>query len=109
MAEKIQDYQDSDAHGHMKAVQSYLDRFGVGEKLQNATRELLVTFALAETGKKLSKRLPDQRVYMKDTFDRHKDSDDDRAAYLRHLSDTATFVGTTWEPNGPALRLDVIS
>ncbi len=98
MAEKIQDYQSSDAHGHMKAVQSYLDRFDVGEKLQNATRELLVTFALAETGKKLSKRLPDQRVYMKDTFDRHKDSDDDRAAYLRHLSDTATFVGTTWEP-----------
>ena len=59
----------------MRAVQSYLDRFDVGEKLQNATRELLVTFAFAETGKKLSKRLPDQRVYMKDTFDRHKDSD----------------------------------
>jgi hypothetical protein len=98
MAEKIQDYQDSDAHTHMKAVQSYVDRFGVGERLQGATRELLVTFALAETGKKLSKRLPDQRVYMRDTFDRHKDSEDDRVAYLGHLSDTAMFVGTTWEP-----------
>lgn len=98
MAEKIQDYQDSDAHGYMRAVQSYVDRFGVGEKLQGATRELLVTFALAETGKKLSKRLPDQRVYMRDTFDRHKDSDQERAGYLRHLSDTATFVGTTWDP-----------
>lgn len=98
MAEKIKEYQGSNAHEHMKAVQSYLDRFGVGEKLQNATRELLVTFALAETGKKLSKRLPDQRVYMKDTFDRQKDSEGDRVAYLRHLSDTATFVGSTWEP-----------
>ncbi|MEV5329017.1 DUF262 domain-containing HNH endonuclease family protein [Nonomuraea sp. NPDC052634] len=98
MAERVQDYQGSDAHKHMKAVQSYLNRFGVGEKLQNATRELLVTFALAETAKKLSKRLPEQRVYMKDTFDRHKDSDDDRVAYLRHLSDTATFIGATWEP-----------
>lgn len=104
MAEKIQKYQDSDAHGYMKAVQSYLDRFSVGEKLQNATRELLVTFALAETGRKLSKRLPDQRVYMKDTFDRHKDSDDCRAAYLRHLRDTAIFVGTTWEPEKDATR-----
>ncbi|MEW1837423.1 DUF262 domain-containing HNH endonuclease family protein [Nonomuraea angiospora] len=104
MAEKVQDYRGSDAHERMKAVQSYLDRFGVGERLQNATRELLVTFALAETAKKLSKRLPDQRVYMKDTFDRHKDSDDDRAAYLRHLSDTATFVGTTWEPAKEAPR-----
>lgn len=98
MAEKIQDYQDSDAHSHMRAVQSYLNRFDVGDKLQNATRELLVTFALAETGKKLSKRLPDQRAYMKDSFDRHKDKHDARVAYLRHLSDTATFIGNTWEP-----------
>ncbi|WP_435595552.1 DUF262 domain-containing protein [Streptomyces albogriseolus] len=98
MAEKIQDYQDSDAHAYMKAVQGYLDRFDVGDKLQNATRDLLVTFALAETGEKLSKRLPDQRVYMRDTFERHKDSAGDRSAYLRHLRDTAVFVGNAWEP-----------
>ncbi|MFE7960381.1 DUF262 domain-containing protein [Streptomyces sp. NPDC057413] len=98
MAEKIEDYQDSDAYAYMKAVQGYLDRFDVGDKLQSATRDLLVTFALAETGKKLSKRLPDQRVYMRDTFERHKDSADDRSAYLRHLSDTAAFIGNTWEP-----------
>ncbi|MCX8456269.1 DUF262 domain-containing protein [Paenarthrobacter ureafaciens] len=97
MAEKIKEYQGSYAHEHMKTVQAYLDRFGVGEKLQNATRELLVSFALAETGKKLSKRLPDQRVYMKETFDRQKDSEVDRIAYLRHLRDTATFMGSTWE------------
>ncbi|MEV5449450.1 DUF262 domain-containing HNH endonuclease family protein [Streptomyces sp. NPDC052535] len=98
MATKIEDYQGSDAYAYMKAVQGYLDRFDVGDKLQNATRDLLVTFALAETGKKLSKRLPDQRVYMRDTFERHKDSADDRSAYLRHLSDTAAFIGNTWEP-----------
>ncbi|GGO42476.1 DUF262 domain-containing protein [Streptomyces lasiicapitis] len=98
MAEKIQDYQDSDAHAYMKAVQGYLDRFDVGDKLQSATRDLLVTFALAETGEKLSKRLPDQRIYMRDTFERHKDSVDDRSAYLRHLRDTAAFIGNAWEP-----------
>lgn len=105
MAKGIDVYQDSEEHAYMMAVQSYLDRFGVGEKLQNATRELLVTFALAETGKKLSKRLPDQRVYMKDTFDRHADSDEERMAYLRHLSYTATFVGTTWDPLKGSPRL----
>jgi len=98
MEENIQTYESSEAHAHMKVVKSYLDRFSVGDRLQNATRELLVTFALSETGKKLSKRLPDQRIYMKDTFNRHKDADEARAAYLRHLSHTATFVGTTWEP-----------
>ncbi len=105
MAEKIQDYQDSDAHAYMKAVQGYLDRFDVGDKLQNATRDLLVTFALAETGEKLSKRLPDQRVYMRDTFEGHKDSEDDRSAYLRHLRDTAAFVGNTWEPANNSPRV----
>ncbi|APY85925.1 DUF262 domain-containing protein [Streptomyces alfalfae] len=104
MAEKIQDYQDSDAHAYMKAVQGYLDRFDVGDKLQNATRDLLVTFALAETGEKLSKRLPDQRVYMRDTFERHKDSAGDRSAYLRHLCDTAAFVGNAWEPANNSSR-----
>ncbi|KAA0922141.1 DUF262 domain-containing protein [Streptomyces apricus] len=98
MAEEIQDYQDSDAYVYMKEVQGYLDRFDVGDKLQNATRDLLVTFALAETGEKLSKRLPDQRVYMRDTFERHKESADDRNAYLRHLRDTAAFIGNAWEP-----------
>lgn len=104
MAEKIQDYQGSDAHEYMTSVQNYLNRYGVGEKLQSATRDLLVTFALAETGKKLSKRLSDQRVYMKDTFDRHRDDTDARGAYLRHLSDTATFVGSTWEPAAGGTR-----
>lgn len=102
MAERIKDYQHSEAHEYMAAVQNYLNRFNVGDQLQNATRDLLVTFALAETGKKLSKRLSDQRLYMKDTFDQHKDVDDDRISYLRHLSDTATFVGATWDPaSGP--------
>jgi hypothetical protein len=104
MAEKIHEYQNSDAHEHMTAVQNYLNRYDVGDRLQNATRDLLVTFALAETGQKLSKRLSDQRVYMKDTFDRHKDEEDGRAGYLRHLSDTATFVGATWEPVPGAIR-----
>lgn len=104
MEENIQDYESSEAHDHMKVVKSYLDRFSVGDRLQNATRELLVTFALSETGKKLSKRLPDQRVYMKDTFNRHKDTNEARAAYLRHLRHTATFVGTTWEPAVNATR-----
>ncbi|MFI8879516.1 DUF262 domain-containing protein [Streptomyces sp. NPDC055243] len=105
MAEKLEGYQESGAYAHMKSVQGYLDHFGVGDKLQNATRDLLVTFALGETGKKLSKRLPDQRVYMRDTFERYKDSAGDRSAYLRHLRDTAAFVGNAWEPVANSPRM----
>lgn len=38
------------------------------------------------------------------TFERHRDDADARDAYLRHLSDTASFVGTTWEPGAGATR-----
>lgn len=98
MAERLDRYQNSKAHGYMKVVQSYLNRFDVGEKLQSASSDLLVTFALAETGKKESKRLPDQRAYMSKTFETHKDSDYERSAYLRHLSDTASFLDAAWSP-----------
>lgn len=98
MAKGIGEYENSPEHEHMASVQGYLNRFEVGIKRQNATRDLLVTFALAETGKKLPNRLPDQRGYMKDTFERHSGTVGSRIAYLRHLRDTATFVGATWDP-----------
>lgn len=96
MAEGLGEYQDSDAHSSMKVVQGYLAQFQVGEKLQAATRDLLVNFALAESGTKLAKRLADQRVYMKESFERGKDSKPYRDGFLTHLRDTATFLDRTW-------------
>ncbi len=96
-AEGLPNYQKSEAHGHMEAVKDHLSRFQVGDRLQAATRDLLVSFALAETGDKLSKRLADQRAYMKDEFEAYKDDVDDRTAFLEHLHDTATFIGRTWD------------
>jgi len=97
MNEGVRDYKGSEAHSYMIAVQQYLDAFGVGDRLQAATRDLLVSFALAESGTKLSKRLPDQRGYMKDAFDRHKGDKSTSSAFLQHLADTATFTGSTWD------------
>lgn len=95
--EGLADYQSSEAHGHMEAVKDHLSRFTVGDRRQAATSEMLVTFALAETGDKLSKRLADQRVYLKDEFEKHKAAEDDRNAFLEHLHDTATFLGRSWD------------
>jgi hypothetical protein len=105
MKEGLEVYQNSAAHEQMKAVQKHLSRFPVGDRLQNATRELLVTFALAETGAKLSKRLTEQRAYLREEFDRHKDSEHQRLEFLRHLKDTSTFVGETWKPESDEREL----
>lgn len=92
------DYQESSARAHISDVEAYLSRFAVGNPLQKATQELLVSFALAESGTKLSKRLADQRTYMREAFDRCSDDEDGRDAFLRHLRDTANFINATWNP-----------
>jgi hypothetical protein len=100
--EGLENYHESTAHEYMVDVESHLARFPVGERRQNATRDLLVSFALAENGTKLSKRLADQRAYMKDVFDQNSQTEGERDSFLRHLRDTATFVGRTWDPDGGA-------
>jgi hypothetical protein len=98
MAEGIGSYLKTDSAKHMADVQLYLDQFGVGDKLQTATQDLLVTFALTESGFKLSKRLSEQRKYMTRTFHLHKDDQSSREAYILNLKDTATFLRATWDP-----------
>lgn len=97
-AENIKEYKSSQAYAFMQGVQEYLSRFSVGDDLQKATRELLVNFALAENGTKLSKRLPDQRAFLKDTFNQHANCQEDREAYLKHLKETAAFIDRAWYP-----------
>ena len=96
MAEGLDKYQESPAHEHLAVVEEYLSQFPVGDQLQTATRELMIKFALAETGTKLSKRLADQRSYLKEEFDRCRTSNQERLAFLEHLTNTANFVHQTW-------------
>ena len=97
-AEGLKQYESSAPRTCIDQVADYLSVYRVGEQLQTATSDLLVSFALAETGKRLSKRLADQRAYMKDQFDRHKESETARFGFVRHLRDTAAFVEHTWLP-----------
>lgn len=94
--EGLKQYENSVERNYIDYVTDYLSGFRVGEQLQAATREFLIYFALAETGYRLSKRLADQRTYMKDEFDRHKESADARSKFVRHLRDTTAFVDNTW-------------
>ncbi|MFI5708979.1 DUF262 domain-containing protein [Kribbella sp. NPDC051620] len=99
MAEGLAEYQDSVARKYMDGVAEYLSTFTVGDQLQNATRDLLISFALAETGSRLSKRLADQRAYMKDEFERHSKETATREAFLSHFVNTANFISEAWAPS----------
>lgn len=95
-AEGLEKYESSNSRQLMDQVIDYLAGFKAGEPLQAATRDLLVAFASAETGEKLSKRLADQRKYLKDEYERYEKVEQERLAFVRHLRDTAMFTQHSW-------------
>jgi len=95
-AEGIERYEQSICRAHLTDVSNYLSTFKVGDSLQAATRDLLIYFASAETGFKLSKRLADQRRYMKTEFERYESDSVKRVEFVRHLRDTTAFVQSAW-------------
>jgi len=95
-AETLEKYEHSPSRKLLDEVSNYLSESKVGEPLQAATRELLIFFAAAETGAKLSKRLADQRRYLKEEFERHEQSPTLRLAFVENLRNVATFHRYSW-------------
>jgi hypothetical protein len=111
LAETLAHFESSAARKHLEQISNYLSTFKVGEPLQNATRDLLISFASAETGYKLSKRLADQRRYLKEEFERHEANPAQREAFVQHLKEVAAFTQHAWEidskqPTLPSLPAD---
>jgi hypothetical protein len=96
-AETLARYEASKSRTSMEDISGYLSTFKVGDRLQVATRDLLITFAAAETGFKLSKRLADQRRYLKDEFERHESNQQAREGFVRNLRDVAMFIDSAWK------------
>lgn len=96
-AEGMANYEKSPSFAYVAEIESYLENFRKAEEKQKATSEMLVPFALAETGEKLQKRLTDQRRYLRDQFE-HTDLDkiEDKREFVRRLSHLAKFMRTIW-------------
>ncbi|WP_419864080.1 DUF262 domain-containing protein [Candidatus Poriferisodalis sp.] len=100
------EYQGSPAHGHLSKVETYLEQFENAQNRLSATSNLLIPFALAESGYKLSKRLSDQRRYLRSTYD--NSGTEERDVFLQNMSHTAQLLEgawdkSTWSPSGPSL------
>lgn len=99
-AEGLGKYEQSKSRQFIDEVADYLSGFKAGDPLQNGTRDLLVAFASAETGERNAKRLPDQRRYMKDEYERYEKNETARLLFSRHLRDTAIFMEHAWVAKG---------
>lgn len=94
-AETLEKYERSPSKSHMDKIEGYLERFSKAEQKQKATSELLVPFALAESGAKLPSRLNDQRRYLRDQYV-ELDSNEKKRGFVERLAHAAIFMDGAW-------------
>jgi hypothetical protein len=97
--EGLADYENSESFTSIGSIEKYLQSFSKSDEKQDATSRLIVAFALAESGDKLSKRLSDQRRYLRDGYEKKAagaDSKEYKRNFTRHLSHAASFIKDVW-------------
>lgn len=104
-AEGLENYEKSSSYRDVQRVEQYLDAFRKADERQRATSELLIPFALGETGERLQKNLSDQRRYLRDYFDKLPSIEDKRGA-VTSLANLTDLVRTGWLSAEDEPRLD---
>jgi len=98
--EGAQTFPGSPAELALRSVDNYL---GSGNERRARAENLLIPFALAESGTKLSKRLNMQRRYMMDAY-ASCSGRERKLAFVRHLSTVARFFGDYWSDSCVAVE-----
>ena len=103
-AEGVAEFKSSDSECHTKAIDEYLA--SCGKEAESVTAEMLISFALAESGQKLSKKLHVQRDYLVRIYDKDLDGDmDERRLFTRHLMHVSEVYRYLWGAGTSVLEL----
>lgn len=97
-AEKQDGYEKSPSRQYMKSIEEFLEAHKKADDKQDATDRLLIPFALAESGHKLSKKLREQRAYLKLRFEELGTLDEKRL-FVEHMSHISVFIKDYWPKN----------
>ena len=101
--ERLIEYENSPSRNFMRPIEEYMAKFTRAQARHTATSRLLIPFALAETGYKLSSRHSDQRKYLRDQYDKLADIKAQRK-FVEHLSHTASFFTDAWKQGENAFQ-----
>ena len=112
--EKLSEYEQTESYKWMTKIEGYLNRYTNANKRQQVTSDMLVHFALFETGDKLQKTLRDQRRYLHDEFDKRSKPDniEENRFFVRSLAKVASFLEDMWDvekgqkPDFASLNID---
>ena len=104
-AETLPLFNGSESARHAKEIEANIRTSKSPGKF---TADLMVSFALAESGKKISKALRDQRNYMRDEYKRIKDTEEKRL-FTRHLMHASQVSGAWFLPKKTEMILPAVS
>lgn len=96
-AEELESYETSPSYTALSRIDKYLEGYKKADDRQRATSEMLIPFALAETGHKLQKNLNDQRRYLRDSFDK-LDGLEAKRDTVKSMANLSAFMETAWSP-----------
>lgn len=94
-AETLPKFGNSPSRAYLQKIEGFLEQYISADAKQKATDRLLIPFALAETGYKLSKRLREQRAYLRLRYE-ELHSLDERRTFVQHMAHSSTFVKSYW-------------
>ena len=97
--ETLQQYELTESYEHITEIERYIDKYSKAEERQKVTSEMLVNFALFETGYRLQKTLTHQRRYLHDEFDKRSapNNIDENRSFVRSLCVMASFLDRLWD------------
>lgn len=102
-AEGVVHYENSDSRKYMKKIEDYLGVYHKADEKQKVTSDMLIPFALAETGEKLQKKLVDQRKYLRDQFNNQIETIEEKRNFIKRLSNLSQFMQAIWNKSDSGL------
>ncbi len=98
--EGLGSYEGSESKKYFDVIDGFLDSISNAEEKHKATTRIMLSFALSETGEKISKHISDQRRYLLKSY-RDEDANTKRG-FVKNLSNVTRFYYEEWdcpEPN----------
>lgn len=97
---ELEHYETSEEKVLMDEISSYLSQFSAGKNLQKETMSLLIDFFGAYEGKKVSRRLADQRLALKlgfETAQKNTHPEKEKMRFIQTMRDAANFRNYFWD------------
>ena len=99
--EGLGEFEGSESKKHTDVVDGFLDSLDKSKKANrkaSVTADMLISFAMAENGKKIGKSLREQRQYLRERYGALSGAE--KRGFTRHLMHSAEVVQYYWEGKG---------